>query len=221
MGLARQVWFRRNEFIHEGSFFHLDVLVWKARSELAEFEEAFSSVKEPIPTGSMENVIWQAPSNGLHKANWDAAVISQSDHMGIGIVIRDQDGRVKVAQCSFCMSTFDPTMVEAMAAVRALSYYNEVALDKICLECDAKNVVDTLNSMEDNCSKIGHIVSNAKVLPQKFTHWKVKFVRRDANGAAHSLVKLAAQVGLERKWLRGILDCISEIIPVEQIAISF
>ena len=47
---------------------------------------------------------------------------------------------------------------------------------------------------------------------QKFSHWEVKFVKRDANGTTHSLAKLAAQVGLERKWRGEIPDCISKII---------
>jgi ribonuclease HI len=145
---------------------------------------------------------------------------SQSDQVGISMVIRDQYESVKAAQCCFCRGKFNPTTVKALAAVQAITYCNEIGMDKICLEGDAKNVVDALNAMEKNCGKFGHLIADAKVLLQKFSHWEVKFVKRDANGAAHSLMKLAAQVGLERKWRGEILDYISEIIRVEQFDLS-
>jgi hypothetical protein len=75
------------------------VLVQRACSAMAEFEDASSSdEKERAPIGSMGKVSWQAPSNGVYKANWDAALKPLSERIGIGMVIRDQDGRVKAAQ---------------------------------------------------------------------------------------------------------------------------
>jgi ribonuclease HI len=97
-------------------------------------------------------------------------VNSQSDQVGISMVIRDQYGSVKAVQCCFCKGRFDPTTVEAMAAMQTITYCNEVGMDKICLEVDAKNVVDALNAMEKNCVKFGHLITDTKVLLQKFSH---------------------------------------------------
>ena len=81
--------------------------------------------------------------------------------------------------------------------------------------------MDALNVLEENCGKFGHLIADTKVLLQCFTHWEVKFVKRDANGAAHSLAKLAAQVGLDRKWLGDIPDCISDIIRIGNVLYLF
>jgi hypothetical protein len=40
VGLARKIWFRRNEVLHGGSFTHPNVLVQRAMSSVAEFLHA-------------------------------------------------------------------------------------------------------------------------------------------------------------------------------------
>jgi hypothetical protein len=62
VGLERQVRFRRNDYIHEGSFPHPNVLVRKARSALADYDEASSSIKGPVQMESREKDFWKAPS---------------------------------------------------------------------------------------------------------------------------------------------------------------
>jgi hypothetical protein len=62
VGLARQVWFRQNDYIHEGSFPHPNVLVRKARSALVDYDEASSSIKGPVQMESREKDFWKAPS---------------------------------------------------------------------------------------------------------------------------------------------------------------
>jgi ribonuclease HI len=87
---------------------------------------------------------------------------------------------------------------KALAAIFTLRFSIEVGLDRVCLEGDAKNVVDALNSIDANWSKISHIVEDAKILLQKFTSWEVTFVNCEANFGAHNLAKLAAQMGMKR-----------------------
>jgi hypothetical protein len=62
VGLACQVWFRLNDYIHEGSFPHLNILVRKARSALADYDKASSSIKGPVQMESREKDFWKAPS---------------------------------------------------------------------------------------------------------------------------------------------------------------
>jgi hypothetical protein len=89
------------------------------------------------------------------------------------------------------------------------------------MEGDAKNVVDALNSLEANWSKVGHIIADAQILLHKFMYYEIKHVSREANYAAHNLAKLAACSGYERQWRDESLNCISGIIRVEQIALSY
>jgi ribonuclease HI len=221
VGLARQIWLRRNSFVHEGTFTHPDMLVRKAHSCLEEFEATCSKEGQPKELdGTGVNEKWQAPPEGIYKANWDAALNHQSGRIGIGTVIRDHEGKVKAAQCSVRKGNFEPSVAEALAAVQTLTLCKDLGLTKINLEGDAKNVVTALNLKEANWSKGGHIIADAQVLLQNFLFCEINYVSRVRNNAAHNLAKLAARLGFERQWREECPDCISEIIRVEQIALS-
>jgi hypothetical protein len=79
-----------------------------------------------------------------------------------------------------------------------------------------KGINTTINSAGKNWSKIGHIVEDMQYLLRNFTQWKVDVVSRDANNAAHTLVKLAASHGENRTWLGVRPECICEIVLAEQ-----
>jgi hypothetical protein len=66
-------------------------------------------------------------------------------------------------------------------------------------------------------SRIGHLVEDAELLLNTFTHYEVNFVGCEANFTAHNFSKLAARLGIERKWLGEIPVCISEIIWVNNL----
>jgi isoaspartyl peptidase/L-asparaginase-like protein (Ntn-hydrolase superfamily) len=101
VGLARQVWLRRNAFIHEGIFAHPNVLVQKTHSAMDDFDDANrrDGLEQEHAT-EREKANWKAPPSGMYKANWDAALNPKSERIGIGIVIRDKEGNVKAAQSS-------------------------------------------------------------------------------------------------------------------------
>jgi ribonuclease HI len=83
---------------------------------------------------------------------------------GNGVVVRDHNGCVWAAKCSIIHGRFDPTAAETMANIHALKFCMALDVYNICLEGDAKNVVDGLNSMEKNWSRMGHLVVDARNL---------------------------------------------------------
>jgi hypothetical protein len=69
-----------------------------SRDALEDFAEATKrdGTERAAPVNT-ENGGWQAPSAGVYKVNWDAALSALNplgERIGIGIVIRDQEGRV-------------------------------------------------------------------------------------------------------------------------------
>ncbi|XP_059436766.1 uncharacterized protein LOC132169828 [Corylus avellana] len=136
--------------------------------------------------------------------------------MGMSVVIWDHEGRVRAVKCSLKQGSFDPTAAETMAAIHALKLCMALGMLNIRMEGDAKNVVDALNSREENWSRTGHLVDEARNLLKGFNIWDIKYVNRNANFAAHHIAKMAANVGIEKEWLGEIPDCISEIIRKEQ-----
>ncbi|XP_059454954.1 uncharacterized protein LOC132185160 [Corylus avellana] len=165
-GLSRQLWLRRNMLLHEGVFIHPNTLVQRA-----DFGKAMGrEYREGEPTGRMDVEKWKAPPAGRLKVNWDAALNLTRGRMGMGVVIRDHDGRVRAVKCSLKQGHFDPTAAETMAAIHALKFCMAQGMLNICMEGDAKNVVDALNSREENWSRTGYLVDEARNLLNGFNN---------------------------------------------------
>ena len=77
---------------------------------------------------NMENGGWQVPSAGVYEANWDAALNPIGERIGIGVVIRNQEGRVKAAQSSSRNGIFYPTTAETIAAMHTLRFCKEIGV---------------------------------------------------------------------------------------------
>jgi ribonuclease HI len=212
---------RRNKYVHEGIFAHPDTLVRQAHKSMEEYDATSASdglarASDGIAPGQR----WHAPPEGVYKANRDAALNIQNERIGLGSVIRDQEGNVKAAQCIVRTGRFEAGTTEALAAVQTLILCRELGLPKIQLKGDAANVVKALNSKTEDWSRSGHIIKDACFLKQQFLFCEIIYVGRKGNNVAHNLAKLAASMGLERQWRDECPDCISEIIREEQIALS-
>ena len=136
--------------------------------------------------------------------------------MGMGVVIRNNNGEFYAAKSSFISGCLDPTVAEALAAVHAINFNKELGIQRLQLEGDAKNVVNAIISREENWSRMGHIIDDAKKLLEGIHHREINFVGRNANFAAHIIATQAAQLSVAREWLGEIPDCILEVIQREQ-----
>lgn len=71
------------------------------------------ALKEPPST-------WSKPHEGVWKINWDAAISKETERMGVGVVIRDDIGRVLAARMKVILYITDPAAAEALAAWEAV-----------------------------------------------------------------------------------------------------
>jgi hypothetical protein len=55
---------------------------------------------------------------------------------------------------------------------------------------------------------------------QGLYQWRMSFIRREGNQAAYVLSKLATTVEIDQSWINKALDCIQDIILIEQHALS-
>ena len=190
---------RRNKYVHEGLFAHPETLVRQAYNSIEEFDATCSKDGQASElAGTGMSYKWQAHSEGVYKANWDAALNIQNERIGLGSVIPDQEGNVKAAQCIVRRGRFEPGIAEALAAVQTLMLCRDLGLSKIQLEGDATNVVKALNSIEVDWSKSGHIIEDARFMEQQFLFCEIIYVGREGNNVAHNFAKQAARLGLER-----------------------
>lgn len=73
------------------------------------------------PFSTQAVTLWQKPSTGKVKINWDAAIDFQHKCMGIGVIILDEVGAVEAAMCSKVPYITDLATVEAVALWKAVS----------------------------------------------------------------------------------------------------
>jgi hypothetical protein len=90
---------------------------------------------------------------------------------------------------------------------------------RLHLEGDAKGVVDAVKNEAVDYSKLGHLVADIKMSLREFLQWKINFVGRESNSAAHSLAKLAVRTNVERICKEVLPDCIRDIVLLEQAAL--
>lgn len=108
--VARLLWHRRNRVVFGGEFPSPTHILETASSQLENFSKAeagrrMGSSKSTAPV----TMKWSKPSPGWIKLNWDAAIDTGKQKMGIGIIARDHTGTVLVAVCSSRPHVTDPT----------------------------------------------------------------------------------------------------------------
>jgi ribonuclease HI len=113
----------------------------------------------------------------------------------------------------------DPVAAEAYAAGMALKTCRALRYELVQFEGDAKLVVDAVNSGEIDRGRIGHVVEDLRAEMTWSISWKMGYVQRGNNSAAHGLAKHAVKNVLDRIWVIPP-DCIRDIFLSEQFALS-
>jgi len=145
------------------------------------------------------------------KCNWDAAINSKKRGMGVGVVIRDDRGRVVAAKASFVSGIVNPIVAESMGAWQAVVMCCDLRFPLIVLEGDSLIVVSALNKEEPYWSSFGHIIEDIRAKLQNIPSVRVQHVSRDANKVAHVLAKAAVSQMLDNSWIEECPSYIQEL----------
>jgi hypothetical protein len=78
-----------------------------------------------------QNAKWLVPNQGWHKV-WNSC-----GRLGIGVVVREERGRVVAAMSKTRQGSFEPTTGEAIASFHAASVCKDLGIQHLILEGDA------------------------------------------------------------------------------------
>jgi hypothetical protein len=118
-------------------------------------------------------------------------------------------------------SVLDLTSGEALSAFQAVVFCVEIGGQDICLKSGAKQVVESINSLNDNWSQFGHITADIRLRLCTFPLWQCGYVNQIANSATHGLAKMTtAKCVIDRIWRDETAACICDIIIIEQLSLS-
>jgi len=82
--------------------------------------------------------------------------------MGIGIIARDHQGRVRAAKCEVLPHIKDPVAAEAIGARSAVSFGRFMGYQSDVLEGDAREIILALSNPEEVDSVHGHFLTETR-----------------------------------------------------------
>ncbi|KAF5442058.1 hypothetical protein F2P56_037243 [Juglans regia] len=214
--VMRNIWLRRNEFIFEGVFKRPSQVIKATRDELRVFQLAQQNAKQnPIPRVDRGAVSWSRPRESFVKANWDAAVSRKDRKVGLGVVIRDEEGEILVAAREQINLT-DSATAECLALWKAMEVCRELNFNRVLFEGDAQAIVNVVNKGDEDYFSYGGVIEDAKKMLKTIENWSVNFVYREANTAAHVLAQEALSLHRDLVWIEETPNCIRSIICKEK-----
>nr|GMD81979.1 agamous-like MADS-box protein AGL61 [Ipomoea batatas] len=137
------IWTARNQKIWNGVDSSPKFVVQHSLSYLKEWKY----VRTPPTTvvcSQRNQVKWVKPSVGSLKLNIDVSVHCDASHVGMGWILRDQEGCLVAAQAETRRNPLHPREVEALAVLDALSWLKDYHWDNVLVETDAEVVVRSL-----------------------------------------------------------------------------
>jgi ribonuclease HI len=218
--IIRSIWFRRNKVVHGGEFIPPKQIIQEAQKAQKEFYQA--NAKDGVVDSQQrpkECTHWCPPVQGIYKVNWDAALDSTNNRMGIGIIVRDYLGMVIAAKSYTMRFISEPVVAEALAALHAAEFSRDLGLPMVILEGDSLQVVTTIQGTGPNWSSYGHIVADIRIVLHELRSWQICHSKRTNNYAAHGLAKEAVLNVMNKVWMEEISNCICDVVSSELYAL--
>ena len=145
----------------------------------------------------------------------DGATSKVGSKGGAGVVFRNHEGAFLGGACHVLPGCPDPTASELHACRRVVQLADEFNANRLHIETDSKEIASKLQNREKDLSVLGPLVEEVKMMLQAREQWKITWVRRSANGAAHALAREGVSNDLCKVWLHQPPDCILHILSAE------
>ncbi|KAK4407848.1 hypothetical protein Sango_0365800 [Sesamum angolense] len=182
-----RLWGRRNKRTMENIDFHPGECVVSAINILRDFYNVVSTKSSLSPSADR----WSVPEVETVKINFDASILRNREEAGLGAIARDHSGRCIAWRMAFVPNVANPELSEAMAARLAIEIWRRFQWNNCIIEGDYIQIVHKLNSKETAYSDIGPVLHDIRSSLDDFANFKICFVRRSANLAAHHLPRVA------------------------------
>ncbi|XP_048233082.1 uncharacterized protein LOC8283387 isoform X2 [Ricinus communis] len=180
-------WFRRNSFIHSRLLIpDEDFVGWAVN-----FLEEYNTENRKPARFKRDYHCWKPPDYGLLKLDTDAAVHFDKNISGLGMVLRDHKGCVKLVGSYPMKQGLPVEVVEAMAIKCGLSVASSHGLWPSVVESDSLQVVNAICNREVIFSELAAVLSEIFAMLSLNFSCDFKFIFRECNQMANALSKSA------------------------------
>jgi len=135
--------------------------------------------------------------------------------VGIGICIRDDQGEFVMAKTDCFYPLSDVDVGEVVGIHTALQWVADLHYHHVDFVLDSKSVVESFNSNLVDSSELGCIQACRQLFDCDFQNSHVEFNRRENNGVAHELARVASSHASSHIY-DDVLSCIRDFIANEK-----
>ena len=182
------VWRQRNQKLWENS----SLSAVKAMELGYVFLQDWLRAGAGAPSSAIQHthgpLTWSRPFGGRWKCNHEAAMFRDLSAIGMGTVMRKNDGQFYACKTLLMSLSCSVKEAEALALREALLWALSLKLVDVEFETDSLLVVNSLSSHSFDCSEYGFIISDCVCLRGN-GNYSIRFVKRQANKCAHVLAK--------------------------------
>ncbi|CAN1148331.1 Putative ribonuclease H protein At1g65750 [Linum perenne] len=184
------IWRERNRRVWTEEALAADIVVKLATEEMSEWKQARvvapnSRMVEQQPCCPK----WHAPPVGVVKCNSDFGVFAAESSMGMGMVIRDNQGEVIKYKMWHGRGIWAPREGEAAALMCAMRWLIDEGFREVIFETDAEEVGLAVNLEMSDESEFGCLIAMCREMLISNPGFSVQVVRRNRNMVAHVLAR--------------------------------
>ncbi|XP_071680849.1 uncharacterized protein [Lolium perenne] len=166
--------------------------------------------KKKVRKDEAPEVGWSRPPLGWTKLNVDGAWAGEKHEGGTGMVLRDDEGCIIFAACTYLKTCDSPLEAEILACTEGLALALEHTNKPVIIESDCLEATSMINDTDVNRSEVAAIVNVAKHLCKQGRECLVRHIPRELNGVSHSLARLGYTERCTNVWIRKGPDIIRQ-----------
>ena len=164
---------------------------------------------------------WSRPPPSWHKLNIDGSFSLQDGGAGIGMVLRDSDGRGIVIACRPILHCSNALEAELVACKEGIELAFQYTSASIIVETDSTTVIHLATSREEDRSTLAHMVREVKLLFTGTRILEIKKVDRSQNKVSQELANHARIHGTSKIWIGQEENVVTHHITDDCISSGF
>ena len=171
-----------------------------------------------ISATTQPRIKWKPPSISAFKVNFDAALFSDQQWTGVGVIIRDGQGLPIVALSKHFPYLYSIDDAEALVAREALRFAVEIGISDAEVEVkgDSLTICNTLKCQDSSFASYGDIIDEACLVARSFHGVSFSHVKREGNRATHMLARWAIELQDDfLVWLEDVPPYLESVIHLE------
>lgn len=150
---------------------------------------------------SSQSECWSPPPDGFWMLNSDASCSSSTPATGLGILIRDKNGKIKAASSIHLEFNLSPLLAELKAVVEGMHLASSLGCSNLIVASDCQMAINFINKKSTSWCEVEAVVENIWSLKGAFNSIDFIFVPRKCNESADCVAKYACVMNVSECWV--------------------